>query len=232
MASKVLEMCLIWPTHKWLCKRPKYSFSFAPLSALEHTQALDVVRSDPAIAEEFTGKMQPDCLNNEPLRPHMLIEVHWMIRFGTAQRLVTASKAEPSAWYHVAFTWQWEKDLVLEAADIAPELFKDRRAYGHLGPSHLTVFNAMHRHLLPLPPTLDGEAAVGALANLRVVLVQSALHPDEAFFFGQVVSKTFVMAAVDDMTHERTTEIVKEEYRGENYKWPEGWPAVKGWPPS
>ncbi|BGP37646.1 hypothetical protein JCM10449v2_001563 [Rhodotorula kratochvilovae] len=84
----------------------------------------------------------------------------------------------------------------------------------------------------PLPPTLDGEAAVGALANPRVVLVQSALYPDEAFFFGQVVSNTFIMAAVDDMAHERTTGIVKEEYRGENYKWSEGWPAVKGWPPS
>ncbi|BGP37647.1 hypothetical protein JCM10449v2_001564 [Rhodotorula kratochvilovae] len=85
----------IWSTHKWLCKKPKYTFSFAPLSAIEHTQALEMVCSDADIAKEVVGKVQiaekdgwkqgeykslidklaqPDCPINEPLRSHMLIE--------------------------------------------------------------------------------------------------------------------------------------------------------------
>ncbi|BGP37675.1 hypothetical protein JCM10449v2_001592 [Rhodotorula kratochvilovae] len=235
MANKSPKMCLVcatkttkacggcdlyvdaqvWSTHKWLCKKPKYTFSFAPLSPLEHTQALEMVRSTDAKAEALlkkfpfapgTGWKEEDnetiinalvkkgCAIPEPTRSSILIQVHALVRRGALAKLVSSPEADFSPWSWVAESWEMSYKGFGEGLGAVPDV-------SYLGPSHMTVFNALHRHLLvywtlvnreanglPLPPTLENGSTSFPMGNACLRLVVPFIHrPVEAKYIALVL---------------------------------------------
>ncbi|BGP37653.1 hypothetical protein JCM10449v2_001570 [Rhodotorula kratochvilovae] len=216
MASKTLGMCLvcarmttkacggcdepfcsrecqkaIWSTHKWLCKKPKYTFSFAPLKEDERIAALDMLTSpdirqlkalsELAISEKdgwckrnyenlINQLAQPGCPISKPLRSHMICEVHCMLRLG-----------------HLALFNAVHRHMLT---------YFTIRALEHQGRPH--------------PPTLLHGNPAGAIFSDRGLQIRDSLPKDQARCFNDMILFTFLEHGYRKIQAEKREEAASE----------------------
>ncbi|BGP45759.1 hypothetical protein JCM10450v2_001589 [Rhodotorula kratochvilovae] len=252
MASKKPEMCLvcatkttkacgdcgepfcspecqkaIWSTHKWLCKKPKYTFSFAPLDEEERAAALEMLKSPDVrqlkslsevdIADEdgwregnFENLIKqladPDCAIPEPKCSTLLIEIHHMLRFDDH---CLPHDIDSSPWKHVAEEWYTGK----RGAFMTPG-----PPMSELRPSHLTILNRFHRFLLvfwtlrlkeregvDLPAALLKDAgdelgkATAFILNDRAAALSKSYNGRQAQHVTETILRSLAWSTAEDM---------------------------------
>ncbi|GAA6000960.1 zinc finger MYND domain-containing protein [Rhodotorula paludigena] len=225
----------LWPTHKWLCDKPKYIFTLAPLSQLELKQAKAVVSStenkmieamkDVDIAESdgwregnyenfINDLADPACEISEPSRSTMIYEMHQLVRVGWLAKVVPDDSEKPiSPWNDLCVTWGLFKHPVPEEGQ-APA---DATGWDSLGPSHFTLYNAFHRrmlvfwtlkHLQRQGKALPPTVELHQLNQLSEVRTMAACQAAaNRKLAAQVVLTSAMMGFIDDITGGRNPDV-------------------------